>query len=129
MVEMDFQLLISKVLWNQQLCVTRSEDSPMILVGNLLFHKNNTVFVMAFVQFMDYYNWYKHISAILGIWNKKCKTGADTLHLLVPKVSTDIIFYMNLKIKLLQPHFVILCKVYYTKISPKIPYKMWPYFT
>ena len=39
---------------DQQLCVTRSEDSSMILARNLLFHNNNTVFVPAFLHYMDF---------------------------------------------------------------------------
>ena len=47
--------------------VTRSEDSGMIFAGNLLFHNNNTVFVSAFFQFMDFNRVVKLLQPCVGI--------------------------------------------------------------
>ena len=55
----------SIMLSNQQLCVTRSKDSLMILAGNLLLHNNNTLFVSAFLQFMDFSNTFMVLVMVL----------------------------------------------------------------
>ena len=67
--------------WNQQLCMTRSEDSPMILAGNLIFHNNNTVFVLAFFQFMDFSSIYSSRNLVMQILPDLL--GVVVIHLLV----------------------------------------------